>query len=484
MTRRTPKPEAENAPAPRIDGALPDIWADQPNLLPCALLSRHVKVHVGPWAGGTEGMTDTVQLYLNAVLPVGSRSWTGVIAPDDFWVEIDPAFFPEGISTLDYELTTWGGNSNFSDPINFTIDKQAPVFGNDLGRVALPADLADATITDLYLITHDEKVRVSAALHAPAREGDVITWYLGTAQNEAARVDSHTLTSADLPGPYAIELRGAYLRNLQEGDYLLWTRITDRAGNHSTWSISTPVTLQTIPIPRELPAARLVEAVQDAGHWVLDPLSLRTGGNVELLANAVVHPGEQVRVELHDPSGTPTYVSQYQALPANRRFPVDRQAFAPYVGGRVMTLMYRVDGLTAAGQARIEHPSTLQPITVARLPASAVQPVQCPNAASTPGFLYLRNAPSGATFEQPIWTFAAVGQRVKMRLEGSNNFELVVERALTQADLDRGKVIGSLSATDLNRLEVNRHFEVKVEVSFDGGLTFIALRTLSLQLVA
>jgi hypothetical protein len=484
MTRRSKAPDLDDAPAPRIDGALPDIWEDQPNLLPTALLSNPVKVHVGPWTGSVEGKIDRVQLYIDTVLPAGSRSWTCPIAPDDFWVEIAPELLVDGVATLHYELTTWAGNSDISHYIRFTVDTRPPVFGTGLGEVTLPADLVGATITDIYLIAHDEKVRVSATLHTQPLQGDVITWYLGTAQNEDARVASHKLTAAELGGPYPIDLQGEFLRGLPEGDYLLWTRITDRAGNHSTWSVSTTVTLRTTPIPRELPAARLVEAVQHASDWVLDPLSLRLGGNVELLAQAIVHPGERVRVELHDPSGHATYVSEYQALPANRRFALDRQRFAPYVGGRVMTLMYRVDGLTRAGQARIEHPSTLQAITVARLPASAVQPVHCPNAASTPGFLYLGNASSGATFEQPIWTFAELGQRVRMRLEGSTHFELVPDRGLAQADLDRSKVIGSISAEDLRKLALNRHFEVKVEVSFDGGLKFVALRTLSLQLVA
>jgi len=345
------------AGAPTLCGVLPDIGDNQPNLLPYELTQQDVRVELPAWTGSLNGREDRVDLFVG-VYHVNEKTWTAPIDPADLFIMLPKEELVEGVHSLQYVLQLWNGNPDDSAITRFTVDKTPPTFGPDQGQVTLPTDLVDATITDLYLTTHSENVRVSAALHREPREGDVITWYLGQTQSETARAGSHTLQAGELGGPLTIDLAGVTLRGMPDGAYRLWTRANDRAGNPGTWSIITSVTLQTTPVPRYLPAPRLLEAVQQAGAWVLDPLAVNRGAKVELQADTTLHPGEEVRVELADESGAPTYVGEYQALPADRRFTLDKQLFAPYVGGSVLNLRYRVNGVVAKGGARVEHPST------------------------------------------------------------------------------------------------------------------------------
>ena len=121
---------------PRIDALLDDIDGGDSNLLPREAWLVPLRIEFPMWnnSAPAPGYPERLVLLWNGSA-IGERTWTAPVQPEELFLKVEPLWLTEGRHTLEYQVTIYNSETAASQPLTITIDKTAPVLGDDFGRL-------------------------------------------------------------------------------------------------------------------------------------------------------------------------------------------------------------------------------------------------------------------------------------------------------------------------------------------------------------
>lgn len=192
---------------------------------------------------------------------------------------------------------------------------------------------------------------------------------------------------------------------------------------------------------------------------------------VEIRADAVINPGEKVRLQWGEPGTLGAYETQTPISPGGRRYTIPMRSVAAFMG-KTLPVRYFVED--AAGD---EFPSDERALKVLTLASSGFPTVQC--AGKDSGDLSYAQVPdTGAAITLATWRMMTTDQFIRITMTGvsSSGFEsvynVITPRAITPAEVASGIRNVMVPKGILNGFQRDRPLSGKVYVSWDGGRTW------------
>jgi hypothetical protein len=475
---------------PEVDAALEDIEGGEPNLLPVSVLDSPLEVVVPMWQNSmpTPEFPERIWLFWNE-LEVDEHEITAPVTEADRTFAVKGLHGVEGTHRLRYRVMTYNEAEVDSQERVLTVDRTPPALATGGSELVFPQLVVDHGVTAEYLEANSDKVVAGVPDYAP-RPGDMISWYWDTSQNDDDLVDTLKLALADIGRPINLDFAGEMIRARGDGARRARYRVRDRAGNVSSFATYVTLEVQTSLRPRELAWPVVKQAVGSGELVTLEPLSATAGVTVLMPEGADIRPDDQ---EAWVQWGTPGGVGATR-LPVAihddvRECIVPKEAVAAHIG-KTLTVHYEI--VDKRGNV---HASQARSVKVSALPLPNLPTVQCVEAIGRP--LSLASVPAaGAQLMLASWPMMTTDQRVRIRVDGAGPdgnpvAELVLDgHPVTEQELKDG--LGKqgdvrIPRALLERLQLDRAFNVTVTVSFDAGGTWPKLHNfprLSPMLVA
>lgn len=474
-----------NLDPPEVLLALPDIPGGEENLLPLTALSQDLKVIFVQWpiTGPTPDEPERLRLYWDDV-DVAGREWTSGIRPDDLFVILPRRYLAdEGPHRLMYIVTLGNNNPAPSGEITITIDKTPPVLAGTRDPLGFPIDLIGNTVTARYLEDHGNKLSASVPLYDTPKPGDRINFYWEVGAADGLLLAGYKeLTQSDMS--LDIEFDGDMIVSGGDGERWASYEVLDRAGNISFLSRGVKLTVDAQPVPLTPPSVERSVPTRDL-TGELDPL-LVTGGAVVVVPSEIdPQPGDTITVYWDGVVPSASHETSTPITAGGFRFAIPASKIPGNIGRNKVVVVYYT--LTKQGSTDAQ-PSGKYLLTILPIPENRFPKPQCLQASGTPATLRLSSVPNGANFRLDPWVFIAAGQKMHMWIEGVNKtdgsdlfLDVFTERQVTEAETTT-RVEMLLPRSYLEQLRVNSVFWADIEVSFDGGVSFIGFARQDLTL--
>ncbi|MBC3476392.1 hypothetical protein VXM67_09160 [Pseudomonas sp. Rh2] len=470
---------------PDAPDALEDIPDGEPNLLPLSILGQPLKITVPMWpiSNPTPATPEMLRLYWNDAL-VDEKRWEAPIAEADLFVEAPVSVLQHGRAEVSYEVQGFNSVITPSQVLIVTIDKVPPVLGSAEGLLLFDEAVLREGLTARYLEQHEDVVLAELPPYDAPAVGDVITLYWDDKPFANDRLSERIVTRQDLDKTIYLSIPGDDVRARGDGQRYVHYQIRDRAGNLSARSRPAVLEVDATPIPRSLPWIEVPQAVGAEGD-----LSMRLDDYADPLvvivpADAVIYPDERITVQWGAPGDHGYYTSSEPQPGTNDRFLIPEPNVLAY-SKRTLEVRYVVND---GKQDFASVPCSLKVIEFATggLPRVALE------GANSSGFS-LGSAPQQVPVSLGTWRGIAVGQRVNITVTGvlqsgadARPYNVLTAHAVTQAQVRQG--IGANKEVTLPRayLETLRRgeaFTFHVQVSFDGGTTWVDFPLYSPKLI-
>jgi hypothetical protein len=257
-------------PVPILDEPIiPDWWPGEPEfagLVPREDQEKDMKILVKPWLNGapTDKQSDTFifewKKSNETLWEVGNTlKIPGPIEVGDPDIEVifEMKFFQEhGTYNLRYRVVEWTGlGEALSLPADITIDKEAPHYnGQSPGKLEFDSGAVDG-ITEEYLRDNGDVLTLTVPVYNGESKGDTVKVYVGGVTNP--------VYEGPLSGLRTVQVPGAVLRTLQDGDLIVTYRLMDKVGNLGQPSEPADAPLLLKPRPSEPLANPVVELADD-----------------------------------------------------------------------------------------------------------------------------------------------------------------------------------------------------------------------------
>lgn len=467
--------------APILIGLLPDDpqWGEQ-GLLPMEHAYDPLPVQIPAWNYDTVISSQVkLQVYWDASTLVYEKVWPGAdfptLPPDDLRFDLPVRYLLPGTHVMHYQVTEWTGNVGDSEPRPVTIDLTAPVLAANQG----PLKFDTSRITSEYLASHDDSVSATIESYRGGAPGDAVTWYWSRdpfAFSEDDIVSTRLLGTHEIGNSVTLVFTGDMMRARGDGVRYAFYRLTDRAGNASSYSLPIRLDVAAQPVPRVLPPPRIKGASGSASYSTLNPLSATNGTIVTIPAEADIRPGDLIAVQWAEPGSTGAYRTDQPeaANPLEFRIPAGR---IPQHFGKTLPVYYEVT------EPSVEEPhvSNSHTLTVSRISGFPV--VQCDKVSG--GRLALSSIAEGgrALFTLDSWSFMGTDQFVNLEVRGVNDAgQLLIVPVLSEHPVpstDSTMSAGHINKVDLQRFKVGAQLDIRVRVSFDQKLSWQAFPSLT-----
>lgn len=473
------EPKIVDLAVPRIIGVLPPIAGGEENLLRKDAWLNPLRVEFDRWSdsAGEPGMYDTVQLFFGSgTVPVHERRLEGPIPDTEFWLEVPPSKLEEGIHRLFYRVLPWNGSiPRESVPVAVTIDKTPAILAAD-NQLIFPLEILppDNELTARYLELNNDQVKAVLPVYTTPRPWDSIEWFWGIGPgdlNPGGIIELDDLNYAD---PVVVTIGGELIRDRGNGSRFVQYRVQDRAGNQSLYSAYVELVVDATAIPRTLPWPSVEKAVGTGEQQTLDPLQAITGAIVEVPAEAIIYPGEQVWVQWGVPETLGACLVKQPISSGQRRYQIEMESVAAHIG-RTLPVTYVV-----IDEKEQEHDSTTRRLQIETIPSNRLKAVKC-DGLSGGNLSYAAVAPQGARLTLDVWPLMTTDHWVLITMTGVGSsgqdsvFQAVSKRAVTDQELINGIGVNPevrVPKAILNTLRRNEPLTGKVYVSFDGGETW------------
>lgn len=304
--------------------------------------------------------------------------------------------------------------------------------------------------------------------------GDAVLLYASSTRSGQDRVLGLRVEQSHIEaGELRLTLEAAWLpAQLNEQVSFVWQYARLGAAGSATplqhrvqaaWRPSAPVVVDALPEPNDpLPGRGYIEAVL-----------LHSGGKVRIPADVALEPNDQVQVHWQGFGSSGDYIASEPDASNPRQFSIPAAAVPANMGKR-LDVVYRV---TRPGQPQ----ATSRPfdLRVVEVPRQRFHTLQC--ACVSAGKLILACVPTaGAQLTLERWIFMAPGQLVSIRAESRENETVLENEPVTEAHLQAGKFLATLSHDYLHRLGAGERLNLRVWVSFDDGHSRIEFPGLNL----
>lgn len=492
LTKSTKLPPTMTAPWTEPE-PLGDVPGGEPNLLHRSAWSdpaNPLKVMLEPWyeedpPGGP--YTERVDVFLDDDERniIGFREWDLPMGPDDYYVPISADRLPSGTHALSFIMTNFLGTPARSHPFTVTVDKTAPILAAD-SKLIFPIEVRPPNeITAAYLDNPANGDQVLATLpdYNEVKVGDVITWYWEISPGGQDVADTWSLELGDIGTELQLPFSGDLLRRSNNGTRYATYRVRDRAGNESL--LSTPVQMIVNirpPTPRKFPHVNEAQSSPPGDTGVLvSPFSGRNGVTVVVEASEV-DPGDEVTVDFvgvggEDGIGSITGVRPITA--GGLEFAIPAPVVAANIplnsnDRRPVAIYYWV--------GNGPHPSQPYTLTINPFGAGALGEVQCRQAqVGSPATLSKALVPvEGADLDIVKWAYQALGQRMNVWAMAGGVRRDFLEGAPHDVD---GTFTTKIAKAYVDGLALNSTFTLYASVSFDGGQSYVAFKSLALKVV-
>jgi hypothetical protein len=232
--------------APDIEGAFHD--DDNPGLLPIVLLTDPVTVSLKSWPAALPGYT--YQLFFNDDLIGPAKPILESDKPGDrLTLEIPLDLLTEGNHAIAYEaVNVFNQVKRLSEFFTFTVDTTAPG-APELASIQFPPEVQGG-------LTSGELAQLGGQLDAH------VAGYTGMAKHDriqtywGSTVGPEAVVNQDDMGLNKVELTFTrdFLEAIGEDEQLVKYQVSDRAGNLSSFSNTTAITLKLKDAPSDFPA--------------------------------------------------------------------------------------------------------------------------------------------------------------------------------------------------------------------------------------
>lgn len=466
-----PAPTTLPAPLDNVQGGENNLlhrsaWSDPLNPL---------RVEFAPWENSQPTVRDPERIivFLGSV-KIAEKEWQAPISLDDHFVTVSADQLMMGEHSLTYTVIVWSGTAQDSLPLTVTIDKEAPLLNPSSALIFPPEVLPPNKLTAPYLEDED-LLRADIPGYTTARPWDRITWFWGTSPGDLNSGGVIELNDKNYDQPLILTISGDLIRTRGDGWRYASYQIQDRAGNASQYAVSVELDVAATPVPRNLPWPGVEKAVGVGEEQILDPAQAEAGAVVVVPSEAVIYPGEQVRVQW----GVPGSIGEHEAgepiTPGSSRYHISMRSIAAHLG-KTLPVSYKV-----TDKAGVDWPSDIRKLRIPTM-TSGYPTIQCDGL--TGGNLsYDRVDPLGTKLTLIRWKLMTSDQWIMVNVSGvgatgSATFTAVQKRQVTDQEVIGG--IGFINLvrvpkTFLNTLRRNEKFRVNVYISFDGGTTWPAL---------
>ncbi|MBX8492237.1 hypothetical protein K5D56_20975 [Pseudomonas cichorii] len=471
-------------PIPTVPEALPNIPGGEDNLLPREAWQKDLKITFPLWGASDPrpGLTERVDLKWDGRKVAEKSFSTPITDPDSLFAHIPVAELSEGVHRLFYEVYLADGNYNYSDAIDINIDKTPPILAGNKDPLVFLPDLIGNKVTARYLETHGNMLPATVPDYITRRPGDVISWYWEQVPVGSLLAGDKTLSQDDMS--LQIEIDGDFIVASGDGERYATYEVQDRAGNLSVLSRAVMLTVDAQPVPLLMPSVKS-SVPSGGGKGTLDPLLVTEGAVVVVPAEIDLQPTDLVTVYWGGAAPDASHETTVPTEPGGREYLIPARAVPGNIGsGREVEVYYTVKPQSGNTQTSATYFLTILAISEFRFPKP-----QCDQASGTPATLRLSAVPGGADFSITPWAFMAVGQKMHMWAEGVDKntgadlyFDLFKDRQVTAGEVTSG-VYALLARSFLEQLKLNAVFWVDIEVSFDGGLSYLGFRRQDLTLV-
>lgn len=465
---------------PTAPDALPDIPGGQHNLLPVAVLGRPLRIDIPMWEYScpTPELSEWIILYWNGS-EVEKKTWYDDIPPDELYVDVPVQFLEHGVAAVTYLAHGFNGAEVGSLPLSLTIDKVAPVLGDNQGSLVFDEEVLRDGVTARYLENNVLQALVPSYQTPAVADTLIVYWDREPFADE--EVDRYELK--DPSQPISIVFSKEMILARGDGKRYVHYKVCDRAGNLSAGS--RPVTLEVAatPIPRSLPPVLIEKAEGWGAQQTLTLNDFYPPLLVEVPASAVIYPDETLAVVWGAPGTAGYFTTSTPYNGQERLFEIPTQ-YVLAQSTHTVTVLYRV-----SDNANALDSDTLALDVKAR---SEQLPQPELHGANADGFS-LGKAPANVPIRLGTWPLIAEGQQVSIQLTGvlpggsdAPAYDVLSAHALSATEADEG--IGmrddvTVPKTHLATLWIDHNFTITASVSFDEGATWVAFRpVLSLPL--
>ncbi|SOP98244.1 hypothetical protein [Pseudomonas syringae] len=452
---------------PMVAELLPDIPGGEPNLLPSSAWLVPLRVDFPMWQNSepTPGNPEYLRVYWNDVL-LEEKTWTGPVQPVDLFIMIAQQYLIEGRHRLRYRVETSNQVQTESETLVFVIDKTAPVF-EDEGALIFPEEIIRDCLTAAWLDTHGDTVLAEVPAYFSPGAGDLIIWYWSSMPTGSEHTGTLTLEASDIGGAINIGFDRQVVLESGDGIRYVSYRLKDRSGNAGPRALAVALLVCAQPVPRVLPPPRVQKASGSASASRLDPVDAFQGAVVSIPEDAVILPGETVRVQWAEPGSVGSFLTE---IADSRLFSVPSTKIAPHFS-KSIPVYYEVF------EKSVDSPHLSDRHTLSILGMTGFPVVQCDKVSG--GRLSLQSIAEGdyARFTLDSWSFMGTDQFVSVEVHGvgsADNESLVVSVLdeypvpLVGDNIDAGRI----SKTDLTRFLIGTQLDVRVRVSFDQALSW------------
>jgi len=231
-------------------------------LLPRTALQDDLEVIIPAWAFD-QGRPNTLILsWRRAGAPfvrVDRFTFEPPIPPGDKTVAVSQGLLEEGVFELSYKISLMGNEGPESLKKTVTVDLTAPGAGLKPQAGVFPVELG-GVITEEYL-SREGEVRVALPMYFGARPGDVATWFWTDANPppDGEPVQGQVRFSQDdiANDRLIIAVPERVITAAGQGPGYLYYTLGDLAGNISTRSEVSPISVDLTPPPQNLKPARV-----------------------------------------------------------------------------------------------------------------------------------------------------------------------------------------------------------------------------------
>ncbi|MDU8544824.1 hypothetical protein [Pseudomonas syringae group sp. J248-6] len=454
---------------PLIAELLPDVPGGEPNLLPSSAWLVPLRVDFPMWQNSepTPSNPEYLRVYWNDVL-LDEKVWTEPVQPVDLFIMIAQQRLGEGRHQLRYSVETANQVQTESETLAFVIDKTAPVFADE-GALIFPEEIIRDGLTSAWLDSHGDTVLAEVPAYFLPNPGDLVIWYWSSTPTGSERTGTLTLEESDIGS--AINIAFDRQLVLESGDGIRYVsyRLKDRSGNSGPRALAVSLLVCAQPVQRVLPPPLVQKASGSAYASTLDPVDAYGGAVVSIPENAVIAPGDTVRVQWAEPGSVGSFLTE---VADSRLFNIPSTQIAQHFG-KAIPVYYEVFENSAEPPYRSDqHTLTL------RIPGMTGFPVvQCDKVSGT--ILSLQDIAEGgyARFTLDSWSFMGTDQFVTIDVRGVSGAdnELLIVNVLDEYPVPRvdDRIdAGVISKTDLKAFNLGTQLDVRVRVSFDQTLSW------------
>ncbi|QHE96676.1 hypothetical protein ACKUFS_12340 [Pseudomonas cannabina] len=459
---------------PVIAELLPDVPGGEPNLLPSSAWLVPLRVDFLMWQNSepTPVNPEYLRVYWNDVL-LEEKVWTEPVQPVDLFIMIEQHYLGEGRHQLRYSVETANQVQTESETLVFFIDKTAPVFEGE-GALIFPEEIIRDGLTAAWLDAHGNTVLAEVPAYYSPSPGDLVIWYWSSTPTGSEHTGTLTLEASDLGGAINIAFDRQLILESGDGMRYVSYRLKDRSGNAGPRALAVSLLVCAQPVPSVLPPPRVQKASGSASASTLDPLDAYQGAVVSIPENAVIVPGDTVRVQWAEPGSVGSFRTE---IADSRLFNIPSTQIAQHLG-KSIPVYYEVFEKSA------DSPYLSDRHALSIMGMTGFPVVQCDKVSG--GRLSLQDIAEGgyARFTLDSWSFMGTDQFLTIEVQGvsSADNELLIVSVLDEYPVPRvGDKIdaGVISKTDLKAFKIGTQLDIRVRVSFDQTLSwqpFPALR--------